>query len=109
MVDHEHYTYRVSFSPEDDEHVATVAEFPALSWLAASPVEALSGLFALVAEVVADMEHSGEAVPVPLADRDYSGRFQVRVLPAVHRDLVIKAQEQRVSLNRYVSDRLASA
>jgi len=29
-----HYTYRVAWSVEDGEHVATVAEFPSLSWLA---------------------------------------------------------------------------
>ncbi|WP_084125778.1 type II toxin-antitoxin system HicB family antitoxin [Demequina sp. NBRC 110054] len=109
MVNPDHYTYRVSFSPEDHEHVATVAELPSLSWLAGSPQDALSGLTALVHEVVADMEQSGESVPEPLADREYSGRFQVRVLPELHRALVIRAHEQNVSLNRLVSDRLASA
>ncbi len=32
MPDATHYTYRVSWSAEDGEHVATVAEFPSLSW-----------------------------------------------------------------------------
>ena len=34
MPDATHYTYRVAWSVEDGEHVATVAEFPSLSWLA---------------------------------------------------------------------------
>ena len=34
MPDATHYTYRVAWSAEDGEHVATVAEFPSLSWLA---------------------------------------------------------------------------
>jgi hypothetical protein len=34
MPDPTHYTYRVAWSVEDGEHVATVAEFPSLSWLA---------------------------------------------------------------------------
>ncbi len=109
MVNPDHYTYRVSFSPEDLEHVATVAEFPSLSWLAGTPQDALSGLTELVHDVVADMERNGEPVPEPLADREYSGRFQVRVLPELHRSLVIRAHEQNVSLNRLVSDKLASA
>jgi hypothetical protein len=45
MPDATHYTYRVAWSVEDGEHVATVAEFPSLSWLAATPVEALAGLY----------------------------------------------------------------
>lgn len=44
MPDATHYTYRVAWSVEDGEHVATVAEFPSLSWLAPTPVEALAGL-----------------------------------------------------------------
>ena len=31
-----HYTYRVSWSADDAEYVATCAEFPSLSWLAGS-------------------------------------------------------------------------
>ena len=40
MPDATHYTYRVAWSVEDGEDVATVAEFPSLSWLAPTPVEA---------------------------------------------------------------------
>ncbi|MCL2467494.1 MAG: type II toxin-antitoxin system HicB family antitoxin [Micrococcales bacterium] len=102
-----HYTYRVAWSAPDNEHVATVAELPSLSWLAASPVDAFSGLAELVRQVVADLETAGEPVPVPLVDRAYSGRFVVRVPPDLHQRLVTEAAEQKVSLNRLVSDRLA--
>jgi predicted HicB family RNase H-like nuclease len=61
----------------------------------------------LAEQVVADLEASGEPVPEPLADRAYSGRFQVRVPPALHRRLAIEAAEERVSLNRLVSTKLA--
>lgn len=108
MVDVDHYVFRVTFSRHDGEYVGTVAEFPSLSWLEPNQVDALKGITALVAQVVADMEINGEAVPVPMSDRDYSGRFQVRVLPQVHRTLSTRAAEQNVSLNRYVSDLLAS-
>ena len=33
MPDATHYTYRVAWSVEDGEQIATVAEFPSLSWL----------------------------------------------------------------------------
>ena len=42
MPDATHYTYRVAWSVEDGEHVATVAEFPSLSWLAHTESEALA-------------------------------------------------------------------
>ncbi|MCP3887532.1 MAG: toxin-antitoxin system HicB family antitoxin, partial [Desulfobulbaceae bacterium] len=37
----------------------------------------------------------------------FSGRFNVRVPESLHRQLVMAAAEEGVSLNRLVSDRLA--
>jgi predicted RNase H-like HicB family nuclease len=106
MVDHQHYTYRVTWSEEDGEHVALCAEFPSLSYLAEKPTNALQGVVKLVGEVVADMDANGEPVPEPIAAKNYSGKFQVRVPPEQHRNLAIQAAEQGVSLNRYVSAKL---
>jgi predicted HicB family RNase H-like nuclease len=53
------------------------------------------------------MQAAGESPPVPIADRGYSGRFQVRITPELHRRLAIRAAEANVSLNRIVSDQLA--
>lgn len=50
------YTYRVAWSTQDGEFVATCAEFPSLSWLAPSLIEALQGLIQLLHEVIADVE-----------------------------------------------------
>ncbi len=104
----ERYTYRVTWSAEDEEHLGLCAEFPLLSWLAASPEKALKGIRQLVADVVADMTAQKEGIPVPLAERSYSGEFRVRIPPELHRRLTIDAQEQQVSLNRLVSAKLAA-
>ena len=103
----DHYTYRVTWSAEDDEYVGLCAEFPSLSWLSPTPEEAFAGIRLLVAECVADMRNIGETVPEPLADRSYSGKFIVRVPPETHRALAIKAAEEGVSLNRLVNARVA--
>lgn len=103
----DHYTYRVTWSAEDDMHVGLCAEFPSLSWLADTPEAALSGIRRVVAKTVADMEASDEPIPTALAERTYSGRFVVRVPPEVHRTLAIEAAESGVSINRLVSARLA--
>ena len=100
------YTYRVTWSEKDGEHVGLCAEFPSLSWLAPTPGGALQGIRRLVAEVIADMEANGEAVPEPLAIRSFSGRFVVRVPPEVHRELAMEAAEASVSLNRLASAKL---
>jgi len=103
----DHYTYRVTWSPEDGEHVGLCVEFPSLSWLAATPEAALLGIRQMVSEAVADMQTAGETVPEPLAERHYSGEFRVRIPPEIHRALTLQAAEQGVSLNRLVSAKLA--
>ncbi len=102
-----YYTYRVTWSKEDEEHVGLCVEFPSLSWLAASPEDALSRVRNLVKDVVSDMESSGEPIPSPLAEKNYSGEFRVRITPEMHRLLAMQAAEQGVSLNRLVSSKLA--
>ena len=49
-MDINRYTYQVAWSNEDQEFVATVLEFPSLSWLAPDRQEAENGLVDLVAE-----------------------------------------------------------
>jgi predicted HicB family RNase H-like nuclease len=101
------YTYRVTWSEEDQEHVGLCAEFPSLSWLASSPEAALRGIRTVVAEVVKDMKAKGEAIPEALALRRFSGKFMVRVPPEVHRQLTVEAAEAGISLNRLASAKLS--
>ena len=102
----DHYTYRVTWSPEDEEFLALCAEFPSLSWLASTPASALAGIRKVVSESVADMISNGEVPPVPLAEKRYSGEFRVRIPPHVHRALALEAAEQGISLNRLASAKL---
>lgn len=108
-VDVSHYTVRVTWSREDDEFVATCLELPSLSRLAGSQGEALTGLVNLVEEVVDDLAANGEPVPEPLADREYSGKFNLRVGPNLHRRLAMEAAQQGQSLNQYVVQKLSAS
>ena len=108
-VDVSHYSYRVTWSAEDGEFVATCLELPSLSWLAPTQIEALRGLEAVVNDVLADMVDQGEKIPVPFSERTYSGTFNVRIGEGLHRDLVVHAAEDGLSLNQYVVKKLASS
>jgi predicted HicB family RNase H-like nuclease len=108
QVDVGHYTYRVTWSAEDGEYVATCLEFPSLSWLAESRADAIDGLERQIEEVVEDMAANGERVPEPLAERKFSGTFNVRIGEQLHRNLAMHAAEEHMSLNQYVVKKLAS-
>jgi predicted HicB family RNase H-like nuclease len=107
MTENEYYTYRVTWAKEDEEYVGLCAEFPSLSWLADTPEAAFNGIRDLVAEVLSDMKSNNEPIPEPIAIRHYSGIFTVRVTPDLHRRIAIKAAEAKVSINRFVSAKLA--
>jgi predicted HicB family RNase H-like nuclease len=104
----DHYTYRVTWSQEDNEYLGLCLEFPSLSWLAGTPEKALAGIRKATADAVADMRSNREPVPQPLAEKHYSGEFRVRIPPLLHRSLAVQAAEQGVSLNRLASAKLAS-
>ena len=108
-IDVRRYSYRVQWSPDDDEYVATVLEFPSLSYLEQDQTDALQGLVEVVAGVVDDLTAAGEMVPQPFAERSYSGTIYVRTSAEVHRRLVMEAAENHVSLNQWAAQRLASA
>jgi len=101
------YTYRITWSADDNEYAGLCAEFPSLSWLSKTPEGALRGIRRIVADVVEDMKKSGEPIPTPIANRNYSGKFMVRVPPEAHRRLAIQAAEAGVSLNRLASTKLS--
>ena len=103
------YTYLTFWSEEDGEYVSTVVEFPSLSWMDEDAERSRAGLQSVVSEVIADMEQTGESVPQPLGEREYSGRFNVRVSSSLHRRLAMDAAREGVSLNAWVTQKLASS
>ena len=105
-IKNDHYTYRVTWSEEDKEYLGLCIEFPSLSWLAKTPEMALKGIRETVSDVIKDIKKSGEEIPVPIANKHFSGKFIVRVPPEVHRHLALEAAEAGVSLNRIASTKL---
>ncbi len=101
------FTYRVTWSDDDNEYVGLCAEFPSLSWLAKTPESALKGIRKVVDDVMRDMHKKGETIPEPISSRHFSGKFMVRVPPQVHQKLAIQAAEFGVSLNRLASAKLS--
>ena len=106
-IKNDHYTYRITWSADDEEYVGLCTEFSSLSWVASTPEAALKGIRNVVADVVKDMQTNNEKIPEPIAIKNYSGKFMVRVPPEIHRALALKAAEAGVSLNRLASFKLS--
>jgi predicted HicB family RNase H-like nuclease len=106
MLKNDRYTYRITWSEDDQEYAGLCIEFPSLSWLDENPEAALSGIRQVVADVVKDMKSNGETPPEPLSSKRCSGKFMLRIPPELHRKLAIEAQEDGISLNRLATDKL---
>ena len=106
QLKNDRYTYRLEWSEDDGQYVGLCTEFPSLSWLASTHLAAINGIRAVVAESVDDLRKNKEPIPEPIAVKHYSGKFQVRVPPEVHRRLALEAAEANISINRLVNAKL---
>jgi predicted HicB family RNase H-like nuclease len=102
----DHYTYRLAWSVKDKEFIATVVEFPSLSWIADTREAALEGLTSVVEEVLQDMLAEGEEIPAPWDERSFSGKFNLRLGPDLHKKVALEAAERHESMNTYVMKQL---
>jgi len=59
-----------------------------------------------VEEWIALLERDGHALPEPLEAKKFSGKFLLRVEPALHRRLAAKALAAGESLNTYCAKAL---
>ncbi len=108
MTDHKHYTYRVTWDPNEEDFVAHCSEFPGKFSTRDTPEAALAALMSTTCADVERMKRNGESPPIPFAERAYSGVLKIRMPAQVHRALATIADEQRISLNRLIVAILAS-
>ncbi|MEJ7710332.1 MAG: type II toxin-antitoxin system HicB family antitoxin [Pyrinomonadaceae bacterium] len=62
---------------------------------------------AVVEYSLEDLAESDERIPEPLSKRSYSGTLNVRMPKRLHRQLTIEAEQEGVSLNQWITSKLA--
>jgi predicted HicB family RNase H-like nuclease len=100
------YSYNVFKDDESDVFVSTATEFPSLSNIADTQIDALTGMVKLVNVILKDMQASGEDPPEPLNKRKFSGKISLRMTPEQHRRIATEAAEQGVSINQLLVSRI---
>jgi predicted HicB family RNase H-like nuclease len=102
----EDYYYNVVWSEEDGAFIGRVAEFPSLAAHARTLDGALREIKKVVTFVLKDLSESREPIPEPFSKRAYSGKLNLRMPETLHRQLVMEAARQGVSLNQWINLKL---
>jgi predicted HicB family RNase H-like nuclease len=102
-----HYAKFVEWSDEDKCFIGRCPEIMLGGIHSSDEAKVYAELCQAVEEMIeAIYADDGE---LPETTRKYSGKFVVRVAPALHRRLAVKAQAAGVSLNRFVEKKLETA
>jgi antitoxin HicB len=96
--------------PEDDgTWFARIVEFPGCMTEGENPADAVAMLDdAMTAWLHVKIE-DGDPIPEPLAVQKYSGKTMVRLGGSLHRDAVVCAERDGVSLNLFITTAVARA
>ncbi len=102
------YKYRIDigWSQEDECYLVKVPELEGCVSHGDTIEEAVSNAKEAISAYIGSLKKRGLAIPVPLAEQSFSGKIPLRIDPVLHRDLVVKAQLEGKSLNKFIESRL---
>ena len=104
-----HYLKIVEWSAEDGCYIGRCPEIFLGGVHGPDEAKVYAELCTAVEEVVALIESKGDKLPASLAEKDFSGKFVLRVDPDLHRLLAARAMIEGDSLNSYVVKKLQTA
>ena len=102
--------YKIEITPSNEEgYIATI---PALGCIGDGETvqSAIDDVYEVGKEWLRIAQEEGRAVPKPELSRDelvYSGKFTVRVPKTLHKQLVMQASSEGISLNQLINDYIA--
>ncbi|HEY5234503.1 MAG TPA: toxin-antitoxin system HicB family antitoxin [Verrucomicrobiae bacterium] len=104
-----HYSKFVEWSDKDQCFIGRCPEIMAGGVHGGGEARVYAELCQAVEEMVELIHADGHAMPGPLGKKDFSGKFVLRVEPAIHRRLAAKALAAGESLNSFCVKTLVKA
>jgi predicted HicB family RNase H-like nuclease len=103
------YTKFVEWSDEDDCFIGRCPELMLGGVHGSDEAKVYAELCEAVEEMIALTAKEGHPLPEPLSNKQFSGKFVLRVEPALHRRLAAKAVGAGESLNTFCVKTLVKA
>ena len=102
------YVHMIVPDVEDGGYVAEVLELPGCVSQGETPEDAYRNLReAMTGWIKASLE-TKRPIPEPVGDREYSGHFPLRIPTELHRAMALRAMQERVSLNQWITKAIAA-
>ena len=101
------YLKVVEWSDEDACYIGSAPPLVGQSCHGSTETEVLKQLKVIVEEWVRILVEDGKPLPKAFTDREFSGKFVVRLSPGEHKRVALKAIARGESLNQYVADALS--
>lgn len=92
---------------ETETYTAEIAEFPGCVAEGKTPAAALKRLEAAARSWIEAVLDTGQAVPEPMAEQEYSGRLVLRLSRSLHRRAAEMAYTEGVSLSQFIATTLS--
>lgn len=93
---------RLLMPEEDGTYRAEILEFPGCFAVGETAAEAAENLENAASSWIESNLARGKAVPEPMEENEYSGKFVVRLPKSLHRRAAYAANRENVSLNQFI-------
>lgn len=103
------YLINILWSEEDRCYIAEVPELEGCITHGASVTEAAKKAGEATELWIRAARKLKHPIPQPVANRPVSGKFNVRLPKNLHKELIIKAAQEKVSLNQLITACLSRA
>ena len=103
------YPRVIEWSEADGCYVGSAPPLVGQCCHGASEAKVAAQLAVIVEDLVQDVIDGKMPEPESQAGKSYSGKFLIRITPAVHKKLALKAMARGKSLNQFVAEALTRA
>ena len=103
------YVKVVEWSAEDRCFVGSAPPLVSQCCHASTEQAVMSQLCVIVEDLVETLLKHGDPLPSATSGKKYSGKFIIRLAPALHQKVALKAMARGESLNEFVADALTKA
>lgn len=100
------YSFKIEWSKDDSEYVATCPSFQGLSAFGETEEDALKEAKIALALFIESYKERGISLPEPQSSQAFSGQIRLRLPKSLHQRATRMASDDGISLNQYITNAL---